>query len=68
MALEVWRLPGRLLLTHLNPASARRRRRAGARLRPGDAGVGAAADFSGGPVPVPGGEAAPGRVNKAHAE
>ena len=45
----------------------RRRRRAGARLRPGDAGLGAAADSGGGPVFITESEAAPGRVNKAHA-
>ena len=50
------------------PGELHRPRRAGAYLRPGDAVVGAAADFGGGPVPVPGGETAPGGANKAHAE
>ena len=42
------------------PGELHRPRRAGAYIRPGDAGVGAAVDFEGGPVPVPGGETAPG--------
>ena len=50
------------------PGELHRPRRAGAYIRPGDAVVGAAADFEGGPVPVPGGETAPGGANKTHAE
>ena len=46
----------------------RQRRRAGARLRPGDAGLGAAADSGRGPVLITKSEAAPGAANKAHAK
>ena len=50
------------------PGDVRRGGRAHARLRPGDADVGAAINPAGGSVPVVGGEAAAGGAHRAHAE